>query len=94
MSKTAAETHVVHREGAATITLSRPFELDGVKMTHLEMREPSVNDQLALDARAGSDAVKEVALLADLVGITPTDVGRLPLRDYRRLLAAYQGFVD
>ncbi len=84
---------VSHADGVATITLSRAFDMDGLKQSTLQMREPTVNDQLVMDARQGSDASKEVALFADLCGLTPADLGRLPMKDYGRLQAAYAGFL-
>ena len=78
--------------GHVDIDLSRPIEIDGVQVTTLRMREPTVADQLLLDEMKGSDATKEVTLVANLCEVTPDDVKRLTLRDYRKVQKAFSGF--
>lgn len=78
--------------GYVDIELSRPIEIDGVQVTTLRMREPTVADQLLLDEMKGSDATKEVALVANLCEVTPDDIKRLTLRDYRKVQKAFSGF--
>nr|DAR96785.1 MAG TPA: tail assembly chaperone protein [Caudoviricetes sp.] len=79
--------------GYVDIELSRPIEIDGTKVTTLRMREPLVSDQLALDEMKGSDASKEVLLAANLCEVTPDDIKRLTLRDYRKVQQAFSGFI-
>ena len=78
--------------GHVDIDLSRPIEIDGVQVTTLRMREPTVADQLLLDEMKGSDATKEVTLVANLCEVTPDDIKRLTLRDYRTVQKAFSGF--
>lgn len=78
--------------GYVDIELSRPIEIDGVQVTTLRMREPTVADQLLLDEMKGSDATKEVTLVANLCEVTPDDIKRLTLRDYRKVQKAFSGF--
>lgn len=78
--------------GYVDIELSRPIEIDGVPVTTLRMREPTVADQLLLDEMKGSDATKEVTLVANLCEVTPDDIKRLTLRDYRKVQKAFSGF--
>ena len=78
--------------GYVNIELSRPIEIDGVQVTTLRMREPTVADQLILEDMKGSDAAKEVALVANLCEVTPDDIKRLTLRDYRKVQKAFSGF--
>ena len=49
-------------------------------------------DQLILEDMKGSDAAKEVALVANLCEVTPDDIKRLTLRDYRKVQKAFSGF--
>lgn len=84
----------VNDEGAVDVTLSRELNLGGAKTTVIRMREPLVSDQLAADKKSGSDAEKEIAILANLCMLTPTDIAGLPLRDYKRLQTAYMSFID
>lgn len=80
--------------GVATITMSRPFEVDGQKRTELTMREPTVLDQLTMSHQGGSDAQQELRLLSNLLEITEADLKRMTVRDYKRVAAAYVGFTD
>lgn len=83
----------VQDQGFVDVELSRPLEIDGAKVTKLRMREPTVADQLASEEMKGSDSAKEIAMLANLCQIAPDDIKRLPLKDYKRLQAAFLGFL-
>lgn len=65
-------------DGSVQITLT-----DGKKIA---MREPTVEDQLAV--AKGSDAEREIALVANLCDMAPAEVKALTLRNYRRVQAA------
>jgi len=58
----------------------------------LTMREPTVEDQLQADEVKGVQGRQEVWLFANLCEVTPADIGRLTLPDYRKLQEAYAGF--
>ena len=79
--------------GYVDIELSRPIEIDGVQVTMLRMREPTVADQLAIDDMKGGSAIKEVTLAANLCDVTPDDIKRLTLRDYGKIQNAFSGFI-
>jgi len=81
-------------DGTVDITLSRELEVNGAKLSVLTMREPTVSDQLAASEVKGSEAVKEISFFANLCTIAPTDLQRLPVRDYARLQAAFAAFID
>lgn len=76
------------------IELSKPLEIDGAKVKTIRMREPTVADQLASSAMRGDDAAKEIALIANLCEISPDDVKKLTLRDYKKLQAAFVNFTE
>lgn len=80
--------------GDAIIILSKPLTIAGVKVAAMKMREPTVKDQLVMDATEGTDAQKEIAFFATLTGQAPTDLHGLKSRDYRRLQAAFSLFTD
>ena len=84
----------VNEDGSVTVTLSRPLEVNGAKLAELTMREPTVDDQVVSNETRGSEVVKEITLFANLCTIAPTDVRKLPVRDYMRLQAAFGGFID
>lgn len=79
---------------AADITLSKPLDIGGTKLTALRMREPTVKDQLVMDESSGGAAKKEVSFFAHLTGQAPSDIERLPMRDYQRMQDAYSLFID
>jgi hypothetical protein len=83
-----------NQSGSVEIPLSRPFKVGGADVTSLTMREPTVGDQLVAQAGGGTEAEHEVALLANLCSITPTELRAMPLRDYMRVKTEFMGFID
>lgn len=81
-------------EGFTDITLARPMTLAGAKLNALRMREPTVEDQLALDVMKGTPVEKEVQLFANLCEVAPDDMKKMTLRNYRRVQEAYENFTD
>lgn len=79
-------------DGFVDIELSRPIEIDGAQVSVLRMREPTVADQLAAEGMSGTEGQKEVALVANLCQVTPEDIKRLTVRDYRAVQRAVVGF--
>lgn len=83
-----------NEDGSVDITLSKPADVAGVKTTTVRMREPLVEDQEVAAERSGSDAAREIATFADLCGLAPDDIRKMPLRDYKRFQTAYLSFID
>lgn len=79
--------------GFVDVELTRPLEIDGAQVTALRMREPTVADQLASEEIKGGEAAKEITMLANLCAIAPDDLKRLTLKDYRKVQAAFLGFI-
>lgn len=84
----------IGEDGSVTVTLSRPFEINGAKLSYLVLREPTVDDQIVSSETRGSDVIKEVTLFSNLCTVAPSDLRRLPARDYMRLQAAFANFID
>lgn len=80
--------------GYIDIELGKSLEIDGAKIAAIRMREPTVGDQLAMDEMKGSDAAKEISLFANLCEISPSDIKRLTLKDYKQLQKAFANFMD
>lgn len=76
------------------VTLKTGMTIDGVKVKSITMREPTVEDNLAMDAFKGSDGEKELFIFGNLCGLAPTDIRTLTLRDYGRVQKAFQNFID
>lgn len=78
----------------AVITLSRPSEVNGVKVDTLVLRAPLVREVRAADrAAGGDDELRELQLFASLAEAGLKDLEGLKVVDYRRLQAAYSNLV-
>jgi phage protein D len=78
----------------AVITLSRPSEVNGVKVDTLVLRAPLVREVRAADRAAGDDdEQRELQLFASLAEAGLKDLEGLKVVDYRRLQAAYSNLV-
>jgi hypothetical protein len=91
---TEKKDYLAEGDGHIDVTLKRPIEIGGTTITMLRIREPSVADQLAMDTLKGSDAEREVGLFANLCVVTPADIQKLKLADYKRLQEAFRSFID
>ncbi|HDR9259635.1 TPA: phage tail assembly protein [Burkholderia vietnamiensis] len=89
----APEDFVEYGDGYADITLSRPLVVGDAKVSVVRMREPEVRDNLAYDKAKGTDAEKELTVFSNLLEMSQEQIARFTLRDYRRLSAAYTGFL-
>jgi len=77
------------------ITLSEPLDIDGTKVTALQMREPRVKDQRLAQTQADGDALLgEVMLFAILCGIPHQHVENMLMKDYAKLQGEYAGFIN
>lgn len=76
------------------ITLLRGVDIDGAKVTALRMREPTVADQETAVTMDGEPATLEIFYLANLCDITPDQVRKLSVRDFKRVQEAYGVFTD
>ena len=82
------------REGEIAVTLNTGVNIDGAKVNVLTMREPTVQDTLAMDNIKGSSSDKEIGYFANLCQISPDDIKGMTQRDYGRLQKAYENFID
>lgn len=79
---------------SAVITLSRPSEVNGVRVDTLVLRAPLVREVRAADRAAGDDdELRELQLFASLAEAGLKDLEGLKVVDYRRLQAAYSNLV-
>ena len=75
------------------ITLNYPINVNNNKVYILKMRRPLVRDMLAAEKMAGSDAQKEIQMLANLCEVEPDLVQAMDMADYMRLQEMYQDFL-
>lgn len=74
----------------ATITLSRPSQVNGVMVDTLTLRSPTVREVRAADRASGDDEEqRELMLFAGLCEAGQQDLEGLKLVDYHRLQAGY-----
>lgn len=79
---------------SAVITLTRPCDINSVKVDQLTLRAPTLREVRASDAIGGDDSVlREITLLASLSGAGTKDLDGLKLTDYARLQAGYSHLV-
>lgn len=81
-------------DGFIDLTLSRPLNVDGAKVSTVRMREPTVLDQKVMAKTDGDSTDKEVTFFANLCGLVPSDLDAMPMRDYSRLQTAYMCFIN
>lgn len=75
---------------SATVTLTRPGDINGEKVEQLSVRAPTLREVRASDAIGGDDAVlREVTLFASLTDAGTKDIDGLTLVDYGRVQSAY-----
>ena len=77
-----------------TITLEYPVTHQGQEYRELTMRRPRVGDMLAADKRGGGDLERELTMFANLCEAPPEALRELDMKDYRKLQAAYTGFLS
>lgn len=94
MSETTMPEYLTETDDGLTIKLTRPVEIDGSEVNAITMREPTVQDQLDVQAIKGSEAHREVTLMANLCSLTPDQVKAMTMRNYRRLQEALEVFTE
>ena len=70
---------------AERIKLSFPIEHDGVPIADIALRRPTVGDHLAAQKSAGTDAEREIRLIANLAELPPAAIHQLDMKDYAQL---------
>jgi len=76
------------------IELAEPVVVAGVKTSTISMRAPKVRDMLIMDKMGGSDAEKEIRLIASLCDIDQATIEDMSLADYRKLQDGYRSFLS
>ena len=70
---------------AERIKLNFPIEHDGVPIADIALRRPTVGDHLAAQKSAGTDAEREIRLIANLAELPPAAIHQLDMKDYAQL---------
>jgi hypothetical protein len=74
------------------IDLDYPIEVDGVQVSSLAMRRPTVADQLAFEDGKGTEARRTVSMMANLCDVPPASIQQLDVVDFAKLAETLKGF--
>ena len=94
MSEHELPEYLTENDEGLAVELRTAVEIDGQKTKQITMREPTVRDQLDVQAVKGSEAHREVTLMANLCDIAPAQVEAMTMRNYRRLQEALEVFTQ
>lgn len=75
------------------IELTHSLEIDGAKVSVIQLRRPKVRDMLSVEKSVDNDAEKEIQLFANLSELSPDNLLELDMADYAKLQKAYQDFL-
>ena len=76
------------------IELTHGIDIDGVRVSVLQLRRPKVRDMLTVEKSVENDAEKEIQLFANLSELAPDTLMELDMADYAKLQKAYQDFLS
>jgi len=76
------------------ISLAFPIEHDSLPITEVGLRRPTVGDHLAAQKSAGTDAEREIRLIANLAELPPAAIHKLDMKDYAALQKVLGGFLS
>jgi hypothetical protein len=74
------------------IDLEYPITVDGVEVSSVAMRRPTVGDQLAFEDGKGSEAHRTVLMMANLCDVPPSSIRDMDGLDFEKLVTVLQGF--
>ena len=76
------------------IKLSYPIEYNALPISEIAVRRPTVGDNLAAQKSAGSDAEREIRLIANLCELPPEAIQLLDMSDYASIQKVLSGFLS
>lgn len=75
------------------LDLDYPFEYQGQRYEYLDVRRPTVEDQLVIAPLMKKDDVRgEIQLFANLSMMAPEAIQKMDMADYNALQEMYKGF--
>lgn len=79
-------------ENSTEIPLDFPITVNGAEVKSLSMRRPKVADVRTAENFKGSEAEREIRLMANLCDVAPKDIESLDMVDYDKLQEAFKSF--
>ena len=89
----SAKNELVYRSTISPVDLSKPIEHDGKTYTRFTFREPVTGDYAASDLVSG-EFNKTLAVLALMAGSSLPVFQKIPMREFKKISAATQGFLS
>jgi hypothetical protein len=80
--------------GPQVVTLYTPVMIDGREVKTFTMREPTVGDQLVIQAMKVESSQRELQLIANLCDVSVEALQKLTMRDWQEMQRVYLGFLD
>ncbi|MFF7861459.1 phage tail assembly protein [Pseudomonas monteilii] len=75
---------------SVTVTLTKPTEMNGVKVDTITLRAPTVRDmRISSQTSDGDDEQRELNLFASLAEVGVKDLEGLTYKDYNRVSTGY-----
>ena len=71
----------------------KPIIVNGIEVQELEMRRPTLRDQISAARYKGTDEEKEAQMMAQLCEVAPDEFYALDLEDYAQMQEAYTDFL-
>ena len=68
--------------------------LDGLPIKEIVLRRPTVGDHLAAQTSGGTDAEREIRLIANLAELPPEAIHQLDMADYMAVQQVLSGFLS
>lgn len=79
---------------SVTVTLTKPTEMNGIKVDTITLRAPTVRDmRISSQTSDGDDEQRELNLFASLADVHVKDLEGLTYKDYNRLATGYNFLV-
>jgi hypothetical protein len=75
------------------ITLSEPIKKDGIEIQTLSMREPTVEDMLAIRKTTAPTPEQEIELFSNLCQLEPENMLSIKWKDYLKIQRTYSKLI-
>jgi hypothetical protein len=76
------------------IPLGQPIDYDGLPIKEIALRRPTVGGHLAAQKSGGTDAEREIRLIANLAELPPEAIHQLDMADYMAIQQVLSGFLS
>lgn len=77
-----------------TIKLDHPITANGIQISEITLRRPTVGDAINAKKNKVSDEESEMKLLANLAGIAPDEFVKIDMADFGEIQRVASGFLS